>query len=247
MTRTTSGRSASSPARPIASFLADGDDWGTTFRYGPHTPDEGTVRLLGPLSGKRVLLLGCGTGNPLLTLTRAGAKVIAVEPSPAAAETALQRCAAAGIVAEIHQHDLAELAFVRAEAIDLVVSSLGFAGTDDLVRVFRQLHRVLRPEAAVVASLPHPFLTALDDEATRSVLARPYRGPTPRPWQIDNIEGVDYGHRFEDLFVALGRTNFRVDTLLEPAALEPTSESPFWRPALGLLAPVVIFRARKIG
>ena len=226
MTRTTSVRSASSPARLVASYLADGEDWGATFRYGPHAPDESVVRLLGPLSGRRVLLLGCGSGNPLLTLTRAGAKVIAVEPSASAAELARQSCAAAGIVAEIHQHDLAELAFVRAEAIDLVVSSLALAGTNDLVRVFRQLHRVLRSESAVVASLPHPFLAALDDEGNKSFLARAYRGPAPRPWQVANIEGIDYGHRFEDLFVALGRTNFRVDTLLEPSAIETDHQSP---------------------
>lgn len=246
MTRPTNGRNAASP-RLISSYLADGDDWGGTFRYGPHTPDERTVRLLGPLAGKRVLLLGCGAGQPVRTLTRAGAKVITVEPSAIAAQAARQSCATGGVLAEIHQHDLAELAFVRADTIDLVVSPLALAGTDDLIRVFRQLHRVLKSDSAVVASLPHPFLAALEDQAAQSVLTRSYWPVAPRGWQVNGIDGLEYAHRFEDIFVALSRTNFRVDTLLEPQAVPSDDASPFWRPALAMVPPVMIFRARKIG
>ena len=155
---------AAAPLRPLSSFLADPDDWGDAFRYAPHTPDERTVRLLGPLPGKRVLLLGCGAGSPLLVLSNAGAKVIAVEPSASAAEFTRRRCAASGLVAEVHQREFAELAFVRADTIDLVVSAMALSGTDELLRVFRQLHRVLHADAPVVVSLPHPFLGALSSE-----------------------------------------------------------------------------------
>ena len=239
------------PVRPLSSFLADLDDWGDAFRYAPHTPDERTVRLLGPLAGKRVLLLGCGAGSPLLMLSRAGAKVIAVEPSVAAAELALRRCAASGLIAEVHQRELAELAFVRADTIDLVISAMTLSGTDDLLRVFRQLHRVLRPDAPIVASLPHPFLAALNVGQTArtkgAVTLQRYGSGTSQSWRVGDIEGLSYPHRFEDIFVALNRTNFRVDALLEPPAVPSDGPSNYWYPTLDDIPAAVILRAKKVG
>ena len=49
--------------------------------YGPDMPTEADLRLLGHVSGKRVLELGCGGGPAAVALARQGAKVIAVDPS----------------------------------------------------------------------------------------------------------------------------------------------------------------------
>ena len=66
---------------------------GDTFTYGPDGPTERELRLLGDVSGKRLLELGCGTGAVSIALAQQGAVVIGVDTDhdrlrrPAAATT----------------------------------------------------------------------------------------------------------------------------------------------------------------
>ena len=59
---------------------------------------------------------------------------------------------------ELHHGDLHELAWLRADGIDMALSAYGLASVTDLPRVLRQVHRVLRQEAPLVLSLPHPAI-----------------------------------------------------------------------------------------
>src|SRR5206468_18338 len=62
---------------------------------------------------------------------------------------------------EMHLGDLAELVFLRADSIDVVLSSYALGLVEDLNRVFRQVHRVLKQGAPLVFSMPHPAQLAL--------------------------------------------------------------------------------------
>ena len=80
------------------------------------------------------------------------------------------RASARSVRVELHHGPLAELAFLRADTIDACVSAFGLAPVADIDRVFRQVHRVLRPEMPLVLSLPHPaFALADPDDPSRSV------------------------------------------------------------------------------
>ncbi len=208
----------------IAAWIAQSPDESGELRYGPVPSDEGSLRLLGQLTSKRLLLLGSGTGALPVIATRRGAKVICVEPDEALLAQARRSCSEAGLNLEMYQRDFAELASVRADTVDVVMSVLEFAGVADLSRVFRQVHRVLHPEAPLVFSLPHP---------TRAVEAG---ANLPLAWTHNGHRGLDYGHSIEAVFTALVRTGFRVDNLLE---LHDNSPSPF--PA------VLLLRARRLG
>jgi len=144
------------------------------------------VRLIGSAAGKRVLELGCGAGSAAVELARQGAKVIAVDVDEERLARVRRDAEREEVKVEIHHGDLADLAFLRADTIDAVFSDRTLGDTGDLPRVFRQAHRVLRPDAPLVFSLTHP---AVDLEAHLTI---------------------------SDVFMALVRTNFRVDTLLEP-------------------------------
>src|SRR5690349_12996080 len=52
-----------------------------TVSYGPEMPGERELRLLGDVKGKRVLELGCGTGQAAIVLARKGAHAIAIDAS----------------------------------------------------------------------------------------------------------------------------------------------------------------------
>ncbi len=216
--------------------------------YGPDVPDESTLRLLGDVNGKRILQLGCGDGQTTVALQRAGARVIVVEPASQSVTTAQRLFERQALKVELHQGDLADLAGVRADSIDAALSIYSLAGVDDLSRVFRQVHRVLRPELPLVFSLPHPAYSMIDprsDEPLR--VRRSYWDATPRTWRSSDREGTDHSHTLADLFVGLSRTNFRVDTLLEPEPEREGARSPLWSETMRWVPSTLVVRARKQG
>ena len=84
---------------------------------------------------------------------------------------------------ELRQGDVADLAFLRADSIDVAFSAYAFDDVEDLARVFRQVHRVLKVGGP--AGLQRPP-SGLDDDRRR---ARAARGRWPRP------SGRDRQHR----------------------------------------------------
>lgn len=217
-----------------------------TLAYGPDIPDEHALRLLGNVEGKRILELGTGNGANGVWLARQGAKVISVDPSAEAIEAGRELADRNEVKVEHHHGDLADVAFVRADGIDLVLSVYALAAEPDIDRVFRQAHRVLRPECPIVASMPHPafgLLGAGDDDGP---IAHSYFDRAPRPWQAGDRTGRDHPRTFGDVFGGLYRANFRIDAVLEPEPVGPP-HSRWWSDLMLRVPATLIVRARKLG
>ncbi len=226
-------------AAPSGTSLPD-----DTITYGPCIPREDTLKLLGDVSGKRVLDLGCGAGANAVALARAGARTIAVDESADQIGHARAAIDAAGLRVELHHASLAELAFVRADTIDAAICVGALAGVVDVGRVFRQLHRVLRPEHAFVISLPHPSFAQLDPGVLDGLRIRHSAFDT-EPFPAEDPRAGTHVRSISTLFTELGRAGFRVDTVLEPA---PTDQGgPHWSEAMASVPATLILRARKEG
>jgi SAM-dependent methyltransferase len=245
MTSTPGGDAPELTSRSFTAWPAWADLPLDVVAYGPDIPTEADLRLLGRLEGKRVLELGCGGGPVSVAMAKQGAKVIAVDGSAEQISHARRLCEREEVVVELHQGDLAELAFVRADTIDAVVSVYALGMVPDLDRVFRQVHRVLRPEGPFVISLPHP-VWRVADRAEPPAVRRPYWDHRPQQWQEGTETGSDHHVTTSELFTSLTRAGFRVDTLLEP---EPTTggRSRWWQPAMAWLPSTLIVRGRKVG
>lgn len=189
--------------------------------YGPDIADESALRLLGNLEGKRVLELGSGGGHSSVAMARQGAHVISVDPSAERLDAVRVACEREEVKVEVHHNDLADLAFVRADTVDVVLSIYALAAVDNLDRVFRQVHRVLHTGCPFVLSLPHPV------------------------WTMGS--GSYFSSRtISDVFTSLVRANFRVDTLLEPQATS-RPHGALWEDAMETTPVTLILRARKEG
>jgi ubiquinone/menaquinone biosynthesis C-methylase UbiE len=207
--------------------------------YGPDIPTEAELRLLGDLKGKRVLELGCGGAQCSIAFAKQGATAIGIDVSSAQLAYARQLCEAEDVRVELRQGDMADLAFLRADSIDLVFSSGAFEYVEDLNRVFRQVHRVLKVGAPLVFSLSHP---AYPSEPGRSYFdrspVREKRGETELP---------AFHHSFSELYMGLNRSSYRVDMILEPEPIPGAPRSYMWEDAMEYLPRTLIVRARKEG
>ena len=191
---------------------------------GPGLGEDLDRRLIGEVRGRRVLDLGCGGGHSAVGLARRGARVIATDHDPSQVLAARLLATQEGVAVEFHEAGPAELAFLRADLIDIAVSVWSLSLVDDLDRVLRQVHRVLRPSGLVVIAVPHPASLCADPgDPTRTI----------RSWRTRDPIGERFVHTAEDLITAFGRTNFAADLLLE-------------RHADGLMPASLIARARRL-
>jgi ubiquinone/menaquinone biosynthesis C-methylase UbiE len=213
--------------------------------YGADIPREDTLKLLGTVEGKRILDLGCGTGHNAIALARQGAKVIGVDESSDQVAAARAACEREGVKVELHHAPLAELAFLRADTIDGAVSACGLSPVEDIDRVFRQVHRILRPETALVLSFPHPAFALVDVADPERRVQRSYWESAPIA--ADGDHPLDVPRTISGLFTSLSRANFRVDTVLEPEPTRGDPRSSRWVDAMSWLPATLIIRARKLG
>jgi len=207
--------------------------------YGPGLPTERDLRLIGDVRGKRVLDLGCGGGQASIAFARQGASAIAVDSSTEQIAYARQLADREEVRIEWHLGDLADLAFLRADSIDIAFSAFSVGYVEDLNRVLRQVHRVLKPNAPFVFSYEHPMAlcTGRDDEVDRMVVARSYFDHSPVAVDRHGERFALYPRTVSEVFTGLTRAGYRVEVLLEP---EP--------PVYGAVVPsACVWRARKVG
>lgn len=197
------------------------------------SPTDAELRLLGELRGKRVLDLGSSGGAAAVAFAQQGAIVIALDATDALVSRARARAEEAEVKVEWRVGDLADLAFLRAESIDAAFSA-SVAEVDDAPRLFRQVQRVLKPGAPFVFSYAHPMSLCVDPTG---VVTRSYFDPGPVDVHRDGGFARIHVRDIGEVFTALGRAGFRVDTILEPRPSTPGARVP----------DTIVWRARKEG
>jgi len=198
----------------------------TSVRFGDEVAGDDEYRLCGDVQGKRVIELGVaatGAAPPnSVVLARAGAKAIAVDPSPDVISVLRRAAEGAEVRVECHVGELADLGFATSGSVDLVLASRTVDDVDDLPRLLRQVHRVLRPGASFVLAGTHPVAAMFDPG--QPVPVRRYGSPAARS--------------ISELFMGFERSNFRIDVVHEvPPLADPRA----------LVPAVLLVRARKQG
>jgi SAM-dependent methyltransferase len=220
----------------------------SSIQFGPDLPTEADLRLCGSLKGKRVLDVGCGAGENAVAMALQGAHVIGIDASSAQLALGRRLAGEAETRVEWHEGDAADLAFLRADSIDLALAIGVVQEIEDVDRLFRQVQRVLRAGAPFVFTHDHPMLLALgrdDDEPGGLPLGpfevrRAYFDGAPIVTKRAGESLQLFPRTIADVFSALHRAGYRVDVLLEPETLRSGDPGP-------AIPTTVLWRARKEG
>lgn len=188
--------------------------------YGHHVADESELRLCGEVRGTRVVELGIGPVPNSIAIAKAGAKALALDPDPVRIQALRHAAEAEEVRVECHRGDLADLGFATSGSIDLAIASHSLGNVDDLPRLLRQVHRVLRPGCPFVMAMPHPVAAMFG---------------------ADHCAQYAYGATsptFADLYMMLERSNFHIDQMID--LRDDRVRDP-------LTPSVLVIRARKQG
>jgi 2-polyprenyl-3-methyl-5-hydroxy-6-metoxy-1,4-benzoquinol methylase len=136
------------------------------------------LRMLGEVSGRTILDLGCGEGGYSRELARRGARVTGVDGSERLIEVARERAGAEHLDIEFIAANASAIGDdVGDESFDVVMAAMSLMDVENYPGAVREVHRVLVSGGELLMSITHPCFTApvshwvRDDEGGLEVFA----------------------------------------------------------------------------
>jgi SAM-dependent methyltransferase len=162
----------------------------------------------GDLRGKRVLCLASGGGQQAPIFAAAGAHVVSFDLSDE--QLAKDRMVAEreGLAIRCVQGDMADLSGLAAESFDLVFHPASNVFVPDVVPVWRETYRVLRPAGEMLAGFMNPavFLFDHDESEASGELKVKYRlpyadvvslSPADLERKLASVEPLEFSHSLD--------------------------------------------------
>jgi malonyl-CoA O-methyltransferase len=148
------------------------------------------AELLGPVSGLRILDLGCGTGRHALRLAAAGASVTAIDFSDGMLAQARKR--AGTLPVDFRGHDLTQPLPFADVSFDRIICGLVLDHIPQPQPLFTEMRRVCRPTGYAVISVMHPamMLRGVEARFTDRTTGREIRPASTRHQLTDYINAV---------------------------------------------------------
>ncbi|GAA0357896.1 class I SAM-dependent methyltransferase [Microbispora corallina] len=212
------------------------------FVWCPEGLDEADARLLGQVSGLRILEVGCGAGQCGRWLAGEGAAVVGVDLSYRQLQHSRRIDLDTGSALPVAQADAEALPF-RDASFDLACSAFGaLPFVADAGAALREVRRVLRPGGRFVFSVSHPIRWAFpDDPGERGLTAdRPYfdRSPYVEFSEDGTPSYVEHHRTMGDWVGLIHAAGFTLAGLVEPEWPEGHDRTwGGWSPLRGRLLP----------
>ena len=189
--------------------------------YGPWSPTENELRLLGEVRGLRILEVGCGGGQCAIAFARQGATVAGLDLSEVQLDFARTLAADEGVAVDWMQGSAEALEAFEDGAWDVVFSAYAFHYVVDMVRCLAECARVLRPDGTLVFSLDHPFRDCFFDQEEQEETIYPTRSyfdNSPMRWNFSSsgVPMVSYHRTIAEWIALLSGAGFALRRLLEP-------------------------------
>jgi ubiquinone/menaquinone biosynthesis C-methylase UbiE len=201
-----------------------------TVHYGPLCPGEDKLSLLGDISGKRVIDLGCGCGQNAIALAKMGARVTAVDLSAEQIRQAENLAVEERVSVEFKTGDIVDLSFLPDSEFDLAISACAIAFVEDLDSAFAEAFRLLKTGGVFVLSDMNPLQYIMDETDGGVEFNNKYPfDPILLKWSWE-FQNIDRPPRFQHYVRSISHyvnlllaTGFSVSKILEP---HPTIDTP---------------------
>lgn len=201
--------------------------------YGGRAPDESQLGLLGDVSGRKVIVLGCGGGQDCIVLAKQGADAVGIDLSDKQIEYGRRLADREGVLVTLLQGDASDLGRFGDERFDLALSVHAMNYVEHADRAFAEAFRVLRPGGALVLSVHHPFHACLDDEPPFGVLRSYWDVEVDWLWEFAEapVTGKmrSWYRTLAQWFELLAGAGFRLERLLEPPPAQDADDGESWR------------------
>jgi len=112
--------------------------------------------ILGNISGKKILDLGCGEGYNARIMAKKGAKVWGVDFSKKMIDFAIQKEKKDKLGIVYHPADAYNLKMFKNNTIDIVVCFMALQDIRDYQKAIKEAYRVLLKSGRFLFSIPHP-------------------------------------------------------------------------------------------
>jgi len=191
--------------------------------YGPISPGESKLRLLGNVNGKNVLEIGCGGGQNAIVLAKWGAIAVGLDNSEEQIEYAKKLAKKNQVKVPFFVGNMEKLKMFPDETFDIVLSSFAIDYVENLEQTFQEVFRVLQKIGLFVFCAVHPIANrgrVVRYGKRRMWAIGNYFDRRKRTWtwktkgKIAKFRG--YHRTIQDYFNLIVTTGFVVEKILEP-------------------------------
>jgi SAM-dependent methyltransferase len=195
--------------------------------WGVFTKPESELHVIGDVGGLDVVELGCGTAYFSAWLTRRGARVVGVDPTPAQLDTARRLQRETGIEFQLIEA-IGEDVPLPDSSFDLVLSEYGASLWADPYLWIPEAARLLRPDGRLI------FLTnstvsvlSMTMEGQGEQLVRPQSGLHKKEWPDTKEVEFHLGHG--DWIDLLRANGFEIARLVELFAPQDADTHSYYK------------------
>jgi SAM-dependent methyltransferase len=208
-------------ARAREAWAAEEITWGM---FGPGDSELG---VLGDVSGKDVIELGCGTAYFGAWLARRGARVTGIDLTPAQLDTARRMSRETGIELELIEANAEDVPLPEA-SFDLALSEYGASIWCDPYKWIPEAARLLRPggELVFLCNSVLLMLCTPDEGKVGEQLERPQFGMHRFEWPKD--DAIEFHLAHGEMLRLLRDTGFDVEGLWEIEASESAEDHSYY-------------------
>lgn len=205
------------------------------------------------VSGKKVLCLASGGGWQSVLYASAGAQVTVVDLSGSMLALDEKESRRRGLKVTTLRASMDDLSPLVGTEFDIVHQPVSTCYVRDIVAVYREVARVLKPGGLYISQHKQPTSLQISerDNRQRYVIGVPYyhQGPLPAVADQSYREAgtVEYLHRWDDLVGGLCRSGFVIEDIVEPRRGDPKAPPGDFKHRGMFTPPYVRLKARRTG
>jgi ubiquinone/menaquinone biosynthesis C-methylase UbiE len=225
------------------------DILGTTAlpRYGAFVTEE-KCQLLGDVSGKKLLEIGCGSGQSLQYLgERNASELWGIDISENQIEKTRKHLEASGLSAKLICSPMEEPCGIPEDYFDFVYSIYAIGWTTDLEGTFRRIASYLKKNGVFIFSWSHPIHKCVAVENEMLVFKKCYFDESWYSVTLDEGELTLSDRKLSTYVNALSKAGFVIEQLVEESDDEMLqSRSSAFANKARMLPVTFVVKARKL-